>query len=281
MDRESKVKFWLILAAVFALIAICGVAGKYVSEFSTYALHDQEKWGQFGDYFGGILNPILSFFAFIALLVTLRIQFVANEDGERRHNEQLREQRLFQLIGLMNQNAINASLLVVRYLHPRSNSDRYAHGHQALHHAAEHLRDGLESCVRISAQAHENDMAVFESAKGRFQEWRKDNWPAIGLYIDSVFLVLDFALKDNASDSFKKFAIHTLRVQLSESERLLIWYSAMFTAEYTIYLTPLLGSGFVDDYNGTLEDKIKTWREMMIKCSFSWAKVEIQRRSVQ
>jgi uncharacterized membrane protein len=33
------------------------------------------EWGQFGDYFGGILNPILSFIAIIVLIITLRIGY--------------------------------------------------------------------------------------------------------------------------------------------------------------------------------------------------------------
>lgn len=32
------------------------------------------QWGQFGDYFGGVLNPILSFIAIIVLLITIRLQ---------------------------------------------------------------------------------------------------------------------------------------------------------------------------------------------------------------
>ncbi|WP_207284559.1 hypothetical protein [Pseudomonas sp. FW300-N2A2] len=77
----------LFAVAVFALFAIVSVAIRYVSEFSINILTDQEKWGQFGDYFGGVLNPVLSFFAFVAILYTLRIQVAANEEGEQRHEE--------------------------------------------------------------------------------------------------------------------------------------------------------------------------------------------------
>lgn len=281
MDRKTKVKFWLILAAVFALIVILGVAGKYVLVFSTYVIPDQEKWGQFGDYFGGVLNPILSFFAFIALLVTLRTQFVASEDGERRHDEQLREQRLFQLIGLMNDNALSTKLRSVNYSAISLKVDEYVYGHLAQHHATMWLRDSLATRVRISVQVHTESMDFFESAREKFKEWRMEYWPAVGLYVDSVFLVLDFVLKEKSSASFKNFAVNTLRVQLSESERLLIWYSAMFTAEYSIYLTPLLHSGFVDDHNGTLDDQIKPWREGMIECSLVWSNMEIEKRNTE
>ena len=36
--------------------------------------NDPSRWGQFGDYVGGALNPIFSFFALIALLLTIVLQ---------------------------------------------------------------------------------------------------------------------------------------------------------------------------------------------------------------
>ncbi|MBE5147672.1 hypothetical protein HJ042_05980 [Vibrio parahaemolyticus] len=38
--------------------------------------HDPEKWGPFGDFFGGVLNPILAFISFLALLYTIYMQQV-------------------------------------------------------------------------------------------------------------------------------------------------------------------------------------------------------------
>lgn len=276
MEKDTKAKALLVFAALFALIVIACVAGKYISVFSTYVLNDQEKWGQFGDYFGGVLNPILSFFAFIALLVTLRTQFVANEASERRHDEQLREQRLFQLVGLMNENALSTKIVTLAYV--GSTPDEYAFGHQAQHYALGNLRDSLSRRVR-AAISPSTDLQLFESVERAFKKWRRTNWPSIGLYVDSVFLVLDFILREKSSENFKRFALKTLRVQLSESERLLLWYSAMFTAEYSIYLIPLRQFGFVDDHDGSLDDLIKPWREKMIACSLLWSNIELQKRS--
>jgi len=277
MVREDKTKFWLIFAGAAAFIVIVLVARQYISVFSTNVLSDQEKWGQFGDYFGGVLNPILSFFAFIALLVTLRTQFVANEDGERRHTEQLKEQRLFQLIGLMNENALGTKMLAATHMGPAPTE--YVHGHQAQHHAALKLRDSLSRRVRISAQINSNDMDVFESAEEAFKKWRRGTWPAVGLFVESVFLTLKFILKEQPSDDFKQFSLGVIRVQLSESERLMVWYVAMFTTEYVIYLEPLLRAGFIDDHEGSLDDQIKPWREKMISCSRLWSHIELEKRT--
>jgi hypothetical protein len=276
MDKDAKVKAWLCCAAFFAFIVILCVAGRYVTVFSTYIVNDQEKWGQFGDYFGGVLNPILSFFAFLALLITLRTQFVANEASERRHDEQLVEQRLFQLIGLMNENALSTKIVATEAagLAPAV----FAHGHQAQHSALIQLRVDLAKRLRTQISGS-NDLEIFESAERKFKEWRRFNWPSVGLYVDSVFLVLDFILREKSGEDFKIFALRMLRVQLSESERLLLWYSAMFTAEYVVYLDILLKHGFVDDHDGSLDDQIKPWREKMIQCSRLWSNIELEKRS--
>lgn len=39
------------------------------------------EWGVMGDYFGGMLNPILAFFSFIALILTVRLQSVSMQQS--------------------------------------------------------------------------------------------------------------------------------------------------------------------------------------------------------
>ena len=61
----------LIIFALLLLIAL--VIGAYIAHFHDHMLASTPaEWGPFGDYVGGLLNPILSFFAFIALLMTLK-----------------------------------------------------------------------------------------------------------------------------------------------------------------------------------------------------------------
>lgn len=75
-DADLEVlPFWLLLilpAIAIALFVL--VAKQYFDIFPWPIPSDTGKWGEFGDYVGGVLNPILSFFALIALLFTIRIQ---------------------------------------------------------------------------------------------------------------------------------------------------------------------------------------------------------------
>ncbi|MGY5797213.1 putative phage abortive infection protein [Rheinheimera faecalis] len=76
-DIEISPKKTYGMLAVILLVALTSV----MVVFSTYMKHfdgdiiiDNEKWGQFGDFIGGTLNPILSFLGLIALLLTIVMQ---------------------------------------------------------------------------------------------------------------------------------------------------------------------------------------------------------------
>lgn len=70
--RSVYIALTIILA--FALLAITLASYLYASQFSGELSSKQETWGAFGDFFGGTLNPILSFLTIIALLLTIVLQ---------------------------------------------------------------------------------------------------------------------------------------------------------------------------------------------------------------
>lgn len=59
---------WMACAAVVAVVLM------YRFQFNGPLSGEAEKWGQFGDYVGGTLNPILGFISVVALILTLAIQ---------------------------------------------------------------------------------------------------------------------------------------------------------------------------------------------------------------
>lgn len=61
------------LNVFFASIALIVCA--YLMKFGGRPFSDEpEQWGQMGDFFGGMLNPVLAFASFMALLYTIRLQ---------------------------------------------------------------------------------------------------------------------------------------------------------------------------------------------------------------
>lgn len=76
MDFVRRNPLFLVFttAAIIAISLIVVVFSAYFLFFDGGLAADQNKWGVFGDYVGGTLNPILAFLSLIALLFTISIQ---------------------------------------------------------------------------------------------------------------------------------------------------------------------------------------------------------------
>lgn len=81
-----------IIAFILSLLPII----YYRIKFGEELLIDHEKWAQFGDFFGGVVNPFLALFSFLALLVTLRYQSneIRENTDSRKANEIISALRL-------------------------------------------------------------------------------------------------------------------------------------------------------------------------------------------
>jgi len=72
-DSKKLIK-WLSYILTAAVMAIGTVFWLYFTNFTGELSKKNDVWGTFGDFIGGTLNPILSFFALIALLLTIVLQ---------------------------------------------------------------------------------------------------------------------------------------------------------------------------------------------------------------
>lgn len=99
--RNNKKLPWLLISfTLIAFFLIVSVFGYYGIIFRDYTITpNTEHFGQFGDFIGGTLNPILAFLSFIALLYTIKIQTdelkLSREELEATRNE-LKESRIAQ-----------------------------------------------------------------------------------------------------------------------------------------------------------------------------------------
>lgn len=64
----------LMLVVVFAFCLIAVLIFMYINNFGVIRSDLQADWGAFGDYFGGILNPVFGLCAFLGVLWSLDIQ---------------------------------------------------------------------------------------------------------------------------------------------------------------------------------------------------------------
>ncbi len=78
-SRKEKLKqflsdyfFWLVFIAVLLVFSVVLVT--YGAKFHGGLSAKQSVWGQFGDFLGGTINPILGFMTVMILVATLRVQ---------------------------------------------------------------------------------------------------------------------------------------------------------------------------------------------------------------
>jgi fumarate reductase subunit C len=71
----DKLSIWLARIAAAATSVLLGAFLVYALYFGKNGLSsNHEHWGQFGDFIGGIANPIISFFGLVAVLLTVVLQ---------------------------------------------------------------------------------------------------------------------------------------------------------------------------------------------------------------
>lgn len=84
-----KSRYGIVIAFIVALAVIVGTASAYIWMFGVSPSSNHEKWGQFGDYFGGLLNPLFAMLAFLAVLQSIELQEREARKATDRFNEQI------------------------------------------------------------------------------------------------------------------------------------------------------------------------------------------------
>jgi uncharacterized membrane protein len=254
----EKIKLrWFLIAGFLALMAIVIVVYRYTAVFTTNVMADREAWGQFGDYFGGVLNPLLSFAAFITLLITLRAQLVSEAKSEALVQGQVREQRMFQLLGMVSQSANNASYLTA--------DQGVVVGHKAFHFVWHELRAKYS---RGSPGIELSPMERYTRLETVYWVFRRTEWPAVSVFVESSFLLIEFIMRNTTiSDGFVQFAMAALRVQVTEAERSLLWHVALFEPKYAYMLRILQAFDFVNSDPETGNDPLMFFAEELVQCA--------------
>ncbi|MGP6472906.1 hypothetical protein [Rahnella aceris] len=95
-----KIFWYIIIALAFSLLlAVIGTYYFWFKHTLNYVLSDRgEVWGQFGDYLGGVLNPILSFITIIILIITAIYQQNQNELTDKREQTRRFEDRFYGML---------------------------------------------------------------------------------------------------------------------------------------------------------------------------------------
>ena len=251
-DNFDKRMFWI---AAIGSLAIFAVVLSYVAQFSTGISPSQEVWGQFGDFFGGLLNPLISFAALIGLLATLRSQRVESERSDNRHIDTVFDSRLFQLLSLSHTAAgavkVHSSAAEVPKLYE---------GHHAISYCWVALDENYFTDV-----ARGDFQNIFAGAQTMFNKWKRFFWPPVAHYFESIMFSVEFALANAKDDDHKSFSIRAICAQMTLEERSILFYALLFRASGSrvsmTMLAELIDHGFM---SFDLDDCMLPYRKQMI-----------------
>jgi hypothetical protein len=84
----------------FSVIAFIGLVWAYLFTFSDGISSDMAKWGQTGDFFGGLLNPMI---AILNLIVTAIIALQVNHLSNQQSDKQIKAQKEITLLQIRNE----------------------------------------------------------------------------------------------------------------------------------------------------------------------------------
>lgn len=162
-------------------------------------------WGNFGDFFGGILVPILTALSVILLTKTLISQIQSNSLISDSNN-------LTQFNELFK-------ILLEEY---HSTIKEYTHGNNQGKDALKQLMDGFFEDVNDDlpqVDQHKNAMEKFEKFYAKYL-------PIASLHFKILYRIFSLVEESNIPDLRKKEVVKIIRCQLSEQELFFLRYNA-------------------------------------------------------
>jgi len=207
---RTNVLMW-ITTAVGALIALIVVL-LYKSHFGSIE-DTHERWGQFGDYFGGVLNPIFSFLGLVAILVTLRLQISQTRQSLKdtiRQNKRADliqfQTTFFQLVALHN-NIMTGAAVPTGLGTTLRGRDAYRL-----------LQARIESIRRRNSAKNDEGLEIYQLVYLR-------NEDLLAHYFRNMYHIIKFIDMNDLAD--RQYYADLLRAQLSSSEAVLLFYNGL------------------------------------------------------
>ncbi|MGU9856999.1 hypothetical protein [Pseudomonas sp. LF245] len=255
---ESKRFFnrnYLSFGVVSAVLVIALTCYNYFSSFSAVKSSDQAIWGQFGDYFGGVLNPLLSFMALVGLLFNLRSQQEESKKASLRHDQETFDTRIFQLLALSH-----SSVSSIKYLWKENGITKMEYeGHRGVAFALNRLLGDF--LYNVSPGKPEE---MYKALKPEFDNWKNSYWSAVASYMESMLFLISYVVESGKDAKSTEFAMKAVFAQMSADEKLLMFYVMIFSPQQKILLSGLLATEFLA---GASPDIFQQYRPTLLQCA--------------
>ncbi len=213
---------WVVFGAPgVALLLFIIAAGTYVNTFGGKLSPDPGRWGQFGDYIGGVLNPVFGFLSLVAILSTLVLQsrelslstmeLAKSADALRKQNEALLQQNFentfFQLLRRFN------DLVSATHFGTKSGQEAFR-----VLYKEELLTTFRQFKGDSGSQAPIDAYAAFYDEKRHL----------IGQYFRTLYHIFRFIDSSHLSEYDKTVYANIARAQLSTYELCLLFYNGLY-----------------------------------------------------
>ncbi|MGA2193117.1 MAG: putative phage abortive infection protein [Nitrospirota bacterium] len=228
------------------LISIPAVIIPYCLNFNCFEFaKEQNTWGVFGDYVGGLLNPIFAFFSFLLLLGTFLYQKQETEDSKKdaEDSKATNEQQRFENIFF---NMVNLHHEIVKALSVGEEKGK--------------------NCFKIYRQKLEKELRLFLNKEDLIKTFRisynlffdeEGNKADLGHYFRNLFQILRIIDEKEIKD--KKTYIRIIRAQLSDPELAMLYYNSLSCYGYK-YIKYINDYDFLDNLDvNSIEEECKSF----------------------
>lgn len=215
-DRRKTINRFVFTALLVPVIVLVIAVLMYMSKLGPAGLSsDPAHWGQFGDYFGGTLNPLLAFFSLFALCATLVIQFIEASRSAKYNAIQKFDAMFFELLRIHRENLQAIDLW-------SDKPPRETRGRDCFSVFIRWIANNFESQPKTMplAQRLMEAYRVFYEDKGRRSE--------VGHYFRTLYHIFKYVENsDLLTDEGKKMYGKIVRAQLSTPETGLLFFNGL------------------------------------------------------
>jgi hypothetical protein len=180
----------------------------------------KSSFGEWGDFFGGVLNPILTFLTFMGLLITIILQQIELKQSRKEfqgQKEALENQefdnKFFQMVNLLN--TIISNLEV----------DSINRGKKVF----PYLLEKLVETTKLP-QTTEHTLKNFKLTFKKFNNTYDENFK---YYFLNLYQVLKYIDKNSTKKYPLKEYANIVRAQLSKNELILLFFNAIGVKEFS------------------------------------------------
>lgn len=172
---------------------------------------EMAMYGTLGDYFGGVLNPLLGFITFSALLFTIHLQLQQNKENEKQYFEN----RFYNLLSIHNNLIDNLSY--------KSKKQR-----DAFSQLIDTILILPTNKNPISNAKTSNGSAVIISqTKRRYRNFNKHHNSYFGHYFRNLYRILIIIDNSSLNDEIKQDYARIVRAQLSTDELIVLYFNCL------------------------------------------------------